>query len=340
MFHHILLINSEIDTKISTTNKKLRTGCSICVFWAIYNMPSAPEASIGFPGYIYPNQEICNTYEGIPCTNDVTQCCYNEDKWCPSPDNCRADNGAYPIGDLPFYPGQMLDPYALTPFPNAIFWNWATIIILSFGNFAALDFQVRVMAAKTSRDAQIGCFLGGILTIFLGVPFAYFGGITRYYYGPDTIYAEFDVDTCSTTLGLPTCGAWIPNPKAFVYLMTQNVPKILGAWCLIGIVAASMSTASGAILAMGTVFSHNIMRQLDAIYPKFITPNNLLVMTRLSTIPFVIISGLIASQSKQTGYLLIVAFDIVLAAVVPTIFLVFIYHIKVQQLHYVVSLLV
>jgi Na+/proline symporter len=88
-----------------------------------------------------------------------------------------------------------------------------------------------------------------------------------------------------------------------------------------------MSTADGAILAMGTVFSHNIMRQLDAKYPKLVTPENLLNMARLSTIPFTIAATLIGAYYREsdnaagaTGYLLIVAFDIVLASVVAPLF--------------------
>jgi hypothetical protein len=30
----------------------------------------------------------------------------------------------------------MTDPYALSPFPNAIMFNWATIFVLGFGNLA------------------------------------------------------------------------------------------------------------------------------------------------------------------------------------------------------------
>ena len=103
--------------------------------------------------------------------------------------------------------------------------------------------------------------------------------------------------------------------------MTHEAPPVLGAWCLIGIVAASMSTASGAILAMGTVFSHNVMRQLDSYIPNLVTDRNLVLAARLSTIPFAITSTLIAAYYKSggaTGYLLIVAFDVMLAtAVVP-----------------------
>jgi len=145
-----------------------RTGCVLCAYYLIATEPSHPPPSIGFPGYIYPNDEICALYDGGPCGNDTTLCCYNETKWCDdNGENCQADvrgsarcfftitshseftglfsyscmsfiailqNGAYPIGDQRIFIDQMSNPQALTPFPNAIFWNWATIFILAFGN--------------------------------------------------------------------------------------------------------------------------------------------------------------------------------------------------------------
>ncbi|GAX18701.1 solute carrier family 5 (high affinity choline transporter), member 7 [Fistulifera solaris] len=304
------------------------SGCIIVAYWFIANAEqNSPPVSIGFPGYVYPDEASCQMYDGVPCTN-VDGCCYNAAKWCDvNGENCRADNGAYPFGDRPVFSNQMTDPQALTPFPNAIFWNWCTIFILTVGNIGALDFQVRCMAANSPRTAQIGCFIGGLFTFFIGVPFGYLGAITRYYYGPDSVHAEFEADSCSEILGLPTCGAWLPDDKAFIKLLTHEAPPFLGAWGLIGIVAASMSTADGAILAMGTVFSHNVLRQLDAFIPGLITRENLLLAARLATVPFTITSACIASFYKSsdsaagaTGYLLIVAFDIVLATVVPAIF--------------------
>ena len=232
-------------------------------------------------------------YDGIPCRYSVGDFCYNATKWCTDPTDpstcSRIDNGAYPFGDQRVFGRQMTESDVLTPFPNAIFWNWATIFILGFGNLAALDFQVRCMAAINPKTAIYGCLIGGCFTFFIGIPFSYLGAITRYvcpsscdqttyhtglnshlflvsisfYYGPDSIHAEFSADTCSTILGLPTCGEWIPDSQAFIKLLTHEANPFLGAWCLIGIVAASMSTADGAILAMGTVWSHNITRQLD-----------------------------------------------------------------------------
>lgn len=125
-------------------------------------------------------------YEGIPCSFAEGSCCYNTDKWCPgfdgtNPAICeRYDRGAYPFGDKAVYSNQMSDPYAMAPFPNAIYWNWATIFILGLGNLSALDFQGRCMAAKTPWAARWGCLIAGCFTIFIGVPFSYLGAITRY----------------------------------------------------------------------------------------------------------------------------------------------------------------
>ena len=88
-----------------------------------------------------------------------------------------------------------------------------------------------------------------------------------------------------------------------------------------------MSTADGAILAMGTVFSHNVMRQFNSWSPGLVTKDNLLHLSRVATLPFVLIAGSVAIFYENpktvlgaTGYLLIVAFDIVLATVVVPLF--------------------
>jgi hypothetical protein len=118
-------------------------------------------------------------------------------------------------------------------------------------------------------------------------------------------------------LGLPTCGLWLPDKYAVIKLLTHQAPDFLGGWGLVGIIAASMSTGSGAILAMGTVMSHNVGRQFDYFFPGFITDKNLLRICRAATLPTAVISAVIAMlKSDRTGYLLIVAFDIVLATVV------------------------
>lgn len=137
-----------------------------------------------------------------------------------------------------------------------------------------------------------------------------------------TLAMPIDKKTCSVALGLPTCAMWLPDPNAFIKLLTHEAPKWLGAWALVGIVAASMSTCDGAILAMGTVFSHNIVRNFGGC----VNDSNLLWLARFASVPLTAIAAAIAAyyQSSHslgaTGYLLIVAFDIVLASVVVPLF--------------------
>ena len=174
------------------------------------------------------------------------------------------------------------------------------------------------MAARTSNIAAIGCIISGFLTILIGIPFAYLGAIVRYYYGPDSIHAQFAPDTCSIALGLPTCAMWMTDQYAFLKYLTNNIPPVLGAWCIIAIFSASMSTASGAILAPGTVLSNNIFRHFEGIFG---TEKRLLLAARVCSVAFAVAAAAIASKfTGQTGYLLIVAFDICLASAVVPLF--------------------
>ena len=108
------------------------TGCLVTAIWFMSNSPEAPPPSVGMPKpdanataglYMYPDNigdgGVCDMYQGVPCEFDPSACCYNQQLWCPSDDNCTADNGAYPIGDQKIFPNQMTDAYALSPFPNA-----------------------------------------------------------------------------------------------------------------------------------------------------------------------------------------------------------------------------
>jgi Na+/proline symporter len=306
-------------------------GWTGCFVFAMYLLSShdikASPPSIGFPGYVYPGKMgeggACDMYQGVACTTDASACCYNEPLWCPNGlFQCdRMDRGAYPFGDFLVYPNQMTDIDAMAPFPNSIIYNWATILILAFGNLGALDFQSRAMAANSSRNARLACFLAGTITLVVGLPFASLGSIVRLYYGPDSTRGVFEPDSCSSHQGMPTCAQWVPDGFAFIKLLTHDVPGFLGGWALIGIVAASMSTADGAILAIGTTFSHNVLRHLDVWYPEMINKDNILHFARVSTLLFTLVSGLVAVFYKtSTGALLIVAFDIMFAtSVVPLI---------------------
>ncbi|KAF8071320.1 cho-1 [Scenedesmus sp. PABB004] len=221
------------------------------------------------------------------------------------------DNYAYPAGDKAVFNNGMTDVDAYAPFPNAILLNWATLVVLGLGNLCALDFQARSMAARTPRIARIGNILAGLVLMAFSVPFGLLGGYARKYNGPDSPYAEFAADTCSAPLGLPSCAQWLPDDKfvLFKYLW-ERVPRILGGWTMVAILCASMSTGTGAILATSTVMTHNLWRKV----PRFgTTDETLLRIVRFAAVPMTAIACVVAAVTYNPGYLLVVAFDVVLA---------------------------
>ncbi|KAG2486309.1 hypothetical protein HYH03_015013 [Edaphochlamys debaryana] len=236
----------------------------------------------------------------------------------PATNASTCDNYAYPAGDKLIYPQSMESADAYAPFPNAILLNWATIFVLGLGNLCALDFQARCMASKTPNVARIACFIAGVVLIGLGVPFGLLAGLARKYFGPDSPYAEFETDTCSLPLGLPSCAEWVPESKqALFWLLWTKAPTWLGGWVLVAIVTASMSTADGAILATSTVMAHNIWRKVPRIGTN---EGNLLWVARIFHVPMTLAACAIAAWSYNPAYLLVVAFDIVLSGcLVPLI---------------------
>ncbi|KAI8470481.1 MAG: Sodium:solute symporter family-domain-containing protein [Monoraphidium minutum] len=223
------------------------------------------------------------------------------------------DNFAYPAGDMAVNPRGMTDTDAYAPFPNAIVFNWATLFVLGFGNLCALDFQQRCMASRSPGIARLGCIIAGVLLLAVCMPFGAIGGLARRYYGPDSPYAEFAADTCSAPLGIPSCAEWVPEDKMALFrFLWDKVPRVLGGWTIIAVMSASMSTADGAILATSTVMANNLLRKV----PRFgASDKNLLMVVRLTIVPMATLACVVAASAYNPGYLLVVAFDVVLAGV-------------------------
>lgn len=82
------------------------------------------------------------------------------------------------------------------------------------------------MAAKTPRIATAGNLIAAGLTFMVGITFGFLGGYARLFYGPDSQFASFKVDTCSKFLDLPTCAEWEPDSTAFLKLTTTQVTHV------------------------------------------------------------------------------------------------------------------
>jgi Na+/proline symporter len=190
-------------------------------------------------------------------------------------------------------PPEFMDLSGLFDIANGALINWGAILALGLGDIIALDFMERVFAAKNPKTAQRGALMGGALTMFTVIPTSMLGIVAFYYLPVDTI----------PDLALPI-------------LATEFMPFAIGAAILMGVIGASMSTASGGLLAISSVISRNMMQRI--IRRRWMGKANwsdskLLQVTRIAIIPMMIVATVIGYFVPAPGIYLILAFDIMFA---------------------------
>lgn len=187
-----------------------------------------------------------------------------------------------PDGMGPFDLGQ------LTSADQGAMVNWATLIALGVGDIVAIDFMQRIFSARTPEVARRACYFGAAGTVLVGVPFA--------------LVAVSSVAVLGDAVG--------DGPVLFT-LLDDYAPIGLAILVLSGIVAASFATASGAILASAAVAAHNISGVRQPASPG--GPDRLLRATRIAFVPVAGLGVFFALRVPQTGILLTLAFDLMLA---------------------------
>ena len=202
-------------------------------------------------------------------------------------------NNATAVGGAGF-----MDLSGLFDVANGALINWGALFALGLGDIIALDFMERVFAAKNPKTAQRGALMGGALTMFTVVPTSMLGVVAFFYLPADTL----------PDLAMPL-------------LATQHMPFAIGAGILMGVVGASMSTASGGLLAISSVISRNLMQRIVRRRwmnkPNW-SDNKLLNATRIVIVPMMVIGTAIGYFVPAPGVYLILAFDIMFAgAFVP-----------------------
>ncbi len=190
-------------------------------------------------------------------------------------------------------PPEFMDLSGLYDMANGALINWGAILALGLGDIIALDFMERVFSAKNPKTAQRGALMGGALTMFTVIPTSMLGIVAFFYLPADTI----------PDLALPL-------------LSTEILPFAIGAAILMGVVGASMSTASGGLLAISSVISRNLMQRI--IRRRWMGKPNwsdsqLLKVTRIVIIPMMIVGVIIGYFVPAPGIYLILAFDIMFA---------------------------
>ncbi len=186
-----------------------------------------------------------------------------------------------PAGMGPLDLGQLTDPAQGAPI------NWATLIALGIGDIVAIDFMQRIFGAKSPEVARRACFIGAAGTALIG-----------------TIFALVAL-TASAVLGIT-----VDDGPILFTLLADYAPPLLAILVLSGIVAASFSTASGAILATSAIAVRNVFNVRRAVEGS---ADPLLRWTRMAMIPIVVAGAFLAIRVSQTGILLTLAFDLMLA---------------------------
>ncbi|KUI29927.1 sodium:solute symporter [Mycobacterium sp. IS-1742] len=180
--------------------------------------------------------------------------------------------------------GQMTDP------AQGATINWATLIALGIGDIVAIDFMQRVFAAKSPEIARRACFGAAAGVVAICVPFG---------------------------LVVLSAKAFLPEEldgPILLVLLDGYAPLALTILVLCGLVGASMSTANGAILAISNVSVRNLGGVRRRRVPGERDP--LLRATRIAMVPVTLFAIAIAIYVKQTGILLTLAFDLLLACLV------------------------
>jgi solute:Na+ symporter, SSS family len=190
-------------------------------------------------------------------------------------------------------PPEYLDLSGLYDVANGALVNWAGIMALAVGDIVALDFMERVFAAKDPKTAQRGAFMGAGLTFLTVIPTSMIG-----------IFVLFMLPTLEDPfLAYPT-------------FALNHVPFAIGVALLMGVLGASMSTASGGLLAISSVMSRNII-QRDILQRILKRPgmkdHKLLITTRIFMVPMMAGAFILGYLIPQPGVYLILAFDIVFA---------------------------
>jgi SSS family solute:Na+ symporter len=196
-----------------------------------------------------------------------------------------------PSGMGPFDFGQLTESAQGAPI------NWATLASLGIGDLVAIDFMQRIFSAKSPETARRACFLGAAGTAVVGIPYALVALSTRKILG-----------------NVPTNG-----PVLFA-LLQGYAPVIMTIVVLSAIIAASCSSANGIILGTSAAVVRNIAgleQQADPAGGK----DPLLRRVRLMMPLVVSIAIFFALRVPETGILLTLAFDLMLAGlVVPFVF--------------------
>ncbi len=163
--------------------------------------------------------------------------------------------------------------------------NWAALGSLALGDIVAIDFIQRMISADSGRSARRGCYVAAGTTLVVGLSVSLIG-LSAHYFGR------------------------AGGSSLLVDLALVDLPIFIGGLVLLGIIAASMSTASGVVLDLANVITRNLVQRHSR---STWDDERMLTFSRWLALPTMAGAVVFAYLRPEPGILLILAFDIVLA---------------------------
>jgi Na+/proline symporter len=183
-------------------------------------------------------------------------------------------------------PTQFMDMSGLLDAKRGALVNWAALISLLLGDIVAIDFMQRVISADSTTTARRGCYVAGMITLVVGLAVSLVG-MFAFYLGK------------------------APSQFLLVDIALNDLPGFVGGLLLLGVIAASMSTAAGVVLDLANLITRNLVQRY--IVTKW-NDQTMLRFSRLIALPTMAAAVIFAYLRPEPGVLLILAFDIVLAS--------------------------
>lgn len=180
----------------------------------------------------------------------------------------------------------ILDVEQLTQSGAGAVINWATLFALAMGNLVAIDLFQRISSANSAEGAQKASLWAALGTVVLVVPLA------------------------AVAVAAPAIlGDGEAEGSALYRLLADHVPAPIVMLVISALLAASLTTVSGVLLATSSIMVTTLARSRRLR----ISP---LLASRLSMIPVALIGIVVALRVTHTGILLTLTFDLLCASIV------------------------
>lgn len=169
--------------------------------------------------------------------------------------------------------------------------NWATVFALGVGNIVAIDVFQRISSARSPRGARTAALMSSIGAVVLCVPLA-----------------------AVAVSGVGLLGDTATDGPILYQLLDGHVPTPIGMLVTAGLLAASLTTVSGILLATSSIIVNNVLGAPRTA--AWIVRFGVLRASRWAMVPVAAIGIVVALRVSHTGILLTLTFDLLCASVV------------------------